>query len=182
MHKAIYTALLSATLLALPACSQAHHARLADVATKITDPTFEGAWKGSARTALVERGSATAYRVTMTDNTGSGTYDVDLLEIGGKRFVEIAVHDPKGSKEVPVYMYGRLDITGDTITYRRLRNEWLESAVKGMEGVTYKSTGQVQRGTGGVVVRDPAHMHDLLSKAAADPAAFGEPEVAHRAK
>jgi major membrane immunogen (membrane-anchored lipoprotein) len=180
MNRTILASLLAAAL-ALPACSHSHHARVADVSNVVTDPSFEGTWRGTSRTAAVKH-AGDGYSVTITDNSGSQTYDVNLLDINGKRFVEILVHDPKGSKEVPVYLYGRLDIKGDTATYRRLRNEWLEAAAKTMEGVTYKSTSDVQPGTGGVVVRDAAHMHELLSKAAQDPAAFGEPEVAHRIK
>src|SRR5262249_11910301 len=108
-------------------------------------------------------------------------YDVDLLDIAGKRFVEIAVHQPD-KKSVPVYMYGRLDIKGDNLTYSRMRNEWLERAVKGMPGAAYKSTADVQPNTGGVVVKDVTQMHELLEKAAADPNAFGEPEQGRRVK
>jgi hypothetical protein len=173
---------LAMALVMLPGCAQPHQARVADVATHVTDPSFEGSWSSSAgRSAVVKKASGDSYLVTISDKTGSTAYHVDLLDIAGKRFVEIAVHEPD-KKSVPVYMYGRLDIKGNNLTYARMRNEWLERTAKSMQGVTYKSTGEVQKDTGGVVVKDVAQMHELLEKAAADPAAFGEPEQAHKVK
>jgi hypothetical protein len=183
MHRRIFAALFAGALLALPACSHTHQTRVADVATQVSDPSFEGSWKSNAgRTAVIKHASRTGYTVTITDNSQTTNYDVDLLDIGGKRFVEIAVHDPDKKGEVPVYMYGRVDIKGNDLTYRRMRNEWLEKTAKSMQGVTYKSTGEVQRNTGGVVLKDAKQMQELLEKAAADPTAFGEPEIAHRVK
>jgi hypothetical protein len=182
MKRTLLAAALTGVLLPLSACSHSHPTRVADVATPVTDPSFEGSWASNGgRSAVVKRGSGDTYKVTITDKTGSTTYDVDLLDIAGKRFVEIAVHQPD-KKTVPVYMYGRLDIKGNNLTYARMRNEWLERTAKSMQGVTYKSTSEVQKDTGGVVVKDVAQMHELLEKAAADPTAFGEPEQAHRVK
>jgi hypothetical protein len=173
---------LAMLLVLLPGCSKPPHARVADVATHVTDPSFEGSWASNAgRSAVVKRDSGDSYLVTISDKTGATTYHVDLLDVAGKRFLEIAVHEPT-RKTVPVYMYSRLDIKGNNLTYSRMRNEWLERTAKAMQGVTYKSTGEVQKDTGGVVVKDVAKMQELLEKAAADPAAFGEPEQAHRVK
>lgn len=182
MKRTLLAAALIALLIPLSACSHSHPDRVADIATPVTDPSFEGSWASNGgRSAVVKRGSGDTYKVTITDKTGSTTYDVDLLELAGKRFVEIAVHQPD-TKSVPVYMYGRLDIKGNNLTYSRMRNEWLERTAKAMQGVTYKSTGEVQPNTGGIVVKDVNQMKELLEKAAADPAAFGEAEQAHRTK
>ena len=182
MKRTLLVAALTAILLPLSACSNSRPARVADVATHVTDPGFEGSWASNGgRTAVVKRGSGDSYKVTISDKTGSTTYDVDMLDIAGKRFIEIAVNQPD-KKSVPVYVYGRLDIKGNNLTYSRMRNEWLEKTVKGMQGVAYKSTGEVQPNSGGVVVKDVAQMRELLEKAAADPTAFGEPEQGHRVK
>jgi hypothetical protein len=174
---------LFACLLALPACTHSHQARVADVATQVTDPSFEGKWASNAgRSAVIKHVSKNDYTAAITDKTGTTTYHVDLLDIAGKRFVEISVHEPEKKADVPVYMYARLDIKGDELAYRRMRNEWLEKTVKGMQGVAYKSTAEVQPNTGGAVVKDADQMHALLEKAAADPTAFGDPEIAHRVK
>src|SRR3954468_4890104 len=108
--------LLPATVLALPACSNSHHARVADVATHVTDPSFEGSWASADRSAVVKRASGDSYLVTISDRTGASSYHVDLLNIANKQFVEIAVHEPD-KKSVPVYMYGRLDVKGNNLTY-----------------------------------------------------------------
>lgn len=176
-------ATLSAACLLLPSCAHTHQSRVADVATQVSDPSFVGRWKSvNGRVAEVKASKKTGYTVTMTDDSGSKTYDVDLLDIDGKTIAEIAVHEPQGKGQVPVYLYGRIDIKGDDITYRRLRNEWLEKTAKQMQGVVYKSTSDVEPNTGGVVVRDAQQMDELLEKAARDPAAFGAPERGRRMK
>jgi len=168
-------------VLTLPACIHPRHTNVTDVATQVVDPAFEGNWKtANDRVFTIKRAGSDHYTVKPSDS--DTTYDADLLDINSARFVEFTVHEQRGSKDVPVYMYGRITIKGNDLTFRRLRNEWLEKAAKGMDGVTYKSTADIQRNSGGAIVNNPTTMHDLLSKAAQDPGAFGDPETARRGK
>lgn len=112
----------------------------------------------------------------------SATYRGHLLEVAGMRFIEVSVHQPSGDQSVPVYHYAAVLRSGDEMTHRPIRAEWLASASAGMPDAIYRSTAGTSPGSGGVVVKDRGAMLELLRRAASDPSAFGPDERLTRVK
>lgn len=153
-----------------------------DPAYQVVDTTMLGDWKAANGTDVeIEEIGARGFEIEFDDGKSEAKYRGHLLEIGGKRFVEISLFQADDRSQVPVYHYALVEeIAADTLTHRPLRPEWLAEAGKNLQGAIYRSMAEEQPGSGGLVVRDRAAMVELLQKAAGDPNAFGPAETLKR--
>lgn len=179
--KKIVTMLLAAALLTGCAAQIPSGIDPAFHASGAADLGMLGHWKSARGTEVVitHMGGA-AFEMDVTDGSTSAVYRGHLLAVGGARFAEVSVFQPEGSREIPVYVYALVELSGDSMVHKPLRAEWLAQESSRLPGAIYHSTAQEQPGSGGVVVRDRGAMLELLRKAASDPAAFGPGETLQR--
>ncbi len=181
--------LFTALTLTLAACTAVPSG--IDPAYQVTDSALLGDWVSKNGTKVeIEHAGGKAFEVEVSDARSKATYRGHLLEISGKRFAEVSVHQPDGNtngtpsgkNDAPVYYYAMVEISGDTMTHHPLRAEWLDQQSKNLPGAIYKSTSQEQPGSGGLIVQDRTAMLELLKKAASDPTAFSPAETLNRTK
>lgn len=66
------------------------------------------------------------------------------------------------------------------MTLRRVRAEWLDREIRGDGRLAFVSTGNIERGTGGLAVRSQRALVELLERALGNEEALAEAEVGRR--
>ena len=144
---------------------------------------YVGHYSGPRGQPVRVKKSGTGFDLDMTSDGKSKTYDAYVLNLDGVDVWEIALAEPdaaqdsQGRPQTRTYLYGRTERSERTVTFRRLRTEWLEQQASAMPDAAFGRTPQVAEGSGAIVVKHPAAMEQLLRKAIHDPAAFGEAEI-----
>jgi hypothetical protein len=154
------------------------------------DPSYLGTWKGpDARVYQISAASDDTMLLQVTQTAGETiALKGRILPIDGVRFIEIELPPPANvtpapatdgekAKPVPIFAYARFKPTLTTLEYSALSASWLQEEVRNSPDATYWSGESLASGTGGIAVRSPAFMFDLLRKAAATPAAFAPVEI-----
>jgi len=100
--------------------------------------------------------------------------NVSMLE------VDFSGAPSQGSKPIPVYAYARVESKDNILSYSPLNTQWLKNTVSGNPDITFSSAATVDPKAGGVVVRSPKAMAEILSRASKEPAAFTTPELMTR--
>jgi len=84
------------------------------------------------------------------------------------------------AKAVPVFAYAKVAATLTSLEYTPIKADWFKAAVAGDPNAAYASAASVDPKAGGVVVKSPDAMFELLKRAAADAGAFGPSETLTR--
>jgi len=102
-----------------------------------------------------------------------------LVDIGGRSIIEIPMSDPARMSDdaSPVYHYGLIRVSGDTMEHQPLNGAWLASQQQGSSAII---AAPLASGAGTVTATDPETMRALLKRAAADPNAWSQAEVLKR--
>lgn len=102
-----------------------------------------------------------------------------LVNVGGRSIIEIPMSDTARMDEnaAPVYHYGLVKVTGDTMEHQGLSAAWLTSQQQGSSAIV---AAPLASGAGTVTAADPETMRGLLKKAAADANAWGAKEILTR--
>ncbi len=102
-----------------------------------------------------------------------------LVDIGGRSIVEIPMSDPARMSDdaSPVYHYGLIKVSGDTMEHQSLNPAWLTSQQQQSSAIV---AAPLASGAGTVTATDPETMRGLLKKAVADPNAWGAKEILTR--
>ncbi len=102
-----------------------------------------------------------------------------LVNVGGRSIIEIPMSDPARMSDdaSPVYHYGLVKVSGDTMEHQGLNAAWLTSQQQGSSSIV---AAPLASGAGTVTATDPETMRGLLKKAAADPNAWGAKEILTR--
>lgn len=102
-----------------------------------------------------------------------------LVDIGGRSIIEIPMSDPARMSDdaSPVYHYGLIRVSGDTMEHQPLNGAWLASQQQGNSSIV---AAPLASGAGTVTATDPETMRGLLKKAVADPNAWGAKEILTR--
>ncbi|MBX3361093.1 MAG: hypothetical protein KF912_11880 [Phycisphaeraceae bacterium] len=110
---------------------------------------------------------------------GGESYTGVLVNIGGSSILEIPMSDPSRMSvdASPVYHYGLVKVSGDTMEHQGLSPAWLASQHQQSSAIV---AAPLASGTGTVTATDPETMRGLLKKAVADPNAWGAKEILTR--
>lgn len=102
-----------------------------------------------------------------------------LVSMDGKSILEIPLSDPAsmGKDAAPVYHYGLVTVSGDTMEHRSLNAAWLEGQQRGSSVIV---AAPLASGAGSVTATDPETMRGLLKRAAQDRGAWSQAEVLKR--
>lgn len=102
-----------------------------------------------------------------------------LVSVGGRSIIEIPMSDPARMSDdaSPVYHYGLVKVSGDTMEHQGLNAAWLTGQQQGSSSIV---AAPLASGAGTVTATDPETMRGLLKKAAADPNAWGAKEILTR--
>ncbi|MBX3315490.1 MAG: hypothetical protein KF902_01355 [Phycisphaeraceae bacterium] len=102
-----------------------------------------------------------------------------LVSIGGRSIIEIPMSDSSRMSDdaSPVYHYGLVKVSGDTMEHQGLSAAWLTGQQQLSSAIV---AAPLASGAGTVTATDPETMRGLLKKAAADPNAWGVKEVLTR--
>lgn len=153
---------------------------LASYTTNIDD-SYVGMWRASNGDVYSIGKSSEESLIIVQSKAGGGaeTLSGHIISVNGVRFGEIGV-PTSGLDGVPVFAYAKFQARLDTLEYTPIRADWLRSAVVGEPGATFGSAASVDPAAGGVVVRSPALLFQLLQRAAKDNSAFGTTETLTR--
>lgn len=102
-----------------------------------------------------------------------------LVSVGGRSIIEIPMSDPARMSDdaSPVYHYGLVKVSGDTMEHQPLNAAWLTGQQQGSSAIV---AAPLASGAGTVTATDPETMRGLLKKAAADANAWGAKEILTR--
>lgn len=176
-------ALASALVVAGPiACNNSRMTSLVRRGDTVSPKMVTGEWINDQGTRLsISQTAGRAMRVATTRSGAEKTvFTGTLFDVKGTTIMEVPLTDPAllGANEAPVYQYGRMRVEGDTLVYRSIRSEWLETA--GREVSAFRAP--IENSEGWVIVADAADMRTLLEKAVGTDAAWGTAEVFKRAQ
>lgn len=186
--------------LVLPACTS-KPARpptllgLRSHASKI-DQSYIGDWTGSDGTTYIITAASDDSMVINVSKPGETTpikLKGRIIPIDGVRFSEIEIPAPpvvvtdqnasaQNGQPLPVFAYARFKPTLTSLEYSPIDAAWLKHQVENNPDASYWSGEGVAAGSGGIAVRSPALMFDLLRKASKDQAAFATTEVLTKSK
>jgi len=174
-------AAIAAWLITPPLVVCASQERAAEVAPAIEMDSLAGRWNTAAgKTWEFQRRGVATYNARSVVPSTPQEYRATVREIGGAKFLEVSFLAPGNSAGVPVFLYTTVEVAGDTMTLRRVRAEWLEREVRGDGRLAFVSTGNIERGTGGLAVRSQRALVDLLERAVGNEEALAEAEVGRR--
>lgn len=176
-------AVLAALVVAGPiACKNNRMNSLVTRGDAVSPSTMTGRWINDSGTRLsITESAGRSMRVALTRDDGDNSvFSGTLMKVRGTTVLEVPLTDPAllGAGEAPVYHYGRLRVEDDTLVYRSLRPEWLETA--GRDAEAFRAP--IEDSEGWVTVADAEDMRSLLEKAVETDAAWGAAEVFKRTK
>lgn len=162
-------------------------------ADSIAESSIEGKWAAPAGSSAagmiveIERERGTFYELEV-EKGGSGAepesemdYPMRLIKFGGTTLVEVeAAKDDTKGHEARLYLYGKTEITADTLTFRPLDNAWTTNYAKGKNVRMTPVPGAGP--SAGIAAAQSPELKAMLEAAVADPAAWGPPEVWTRVK
>lgn len=110
---------------------------------------------------------------------GKDEYTGVLVNVEGRTVIEIPLSDPArmGDDATPVYHYGLVRVSGDTMEHQPLNPAWLTGQQQGSSVIV---AAPLVSGTGTVTATDPETMRGLLKKAVNDQNAWGKKETLKR--
>jgi len=177
-------ATMAACLLAPGLVGCASPERAPEVAPAIAMDSLAGRWSAPAgRTWEIRRRGEASYSVRAVLPSTPQEFTASVREIGGVKFLEVSIFAPGNRAGVPVFLYGTVEVAGNTMTFRRVRADWLEREVRAMGTdvrLAFVSTGEIERGTGGLVVRSQRALVELLERAVGNEEALAPAEVGTR--
>ena len=133
----------------------------------VRNDSIIGTWKNTVGDVYtVRHGSGSSYIAegTLADGTRN-TLDIDLIEVNEQTIVQIPLG--MGADGAPLYHFGLLAITSESIQHRPLNEQWLNEQTGSDNGLA--------------VFNDPAHLRALLQRAIED-RAFGATETLKRVR
>lgn len=171
--------LLSCSLLgsiALTGC-KTHQSAVFAKSEVVSPSSLKGTWTASdGRTFTIRETPGGGLRIKGPEgdeHTGV------LVDIGGRSIIEIPMSDSSrmGEGASPVYHYGLVRVSGDTMEHQGLNAAWLVGQQQGSSAIV---AAPLASGAGTVTATDPETMRGLLKKAAADANAWGAKEILTR--
>ncbi len=176
-------AAMAACLLAPGLVGCASQERAPEVSPAIEMDSLAGRWNAPAgKTWEIRRRGSASYSVRSVLPSTPQEFTATVREFGGARFLEVSFFAPGNRAGVPVFLYGTVEVAGNTMKFRRVRADWLEREVRNDGRLTFVSTGDVERGTGGLVVRSQRALAELLARAVGNEEALAPAEVGTRAE
>ncbi len=175
-------AAMAACLLAPGLVGCASQERAPEVSPAIEMDSLAGRWNAPAgKTWEIRRRASASYSVRSVLPSTPQEFTATVREFGGAKFLEVSFFAPGNRAGVPVLLYGTVEVAGNTMKFRRVRADWLEREVRDDGRLTFVSTGDVERGTGGLVVRSQRALAELLERAVGNEDALAPAEVGTRA-
>ena len=148
---------------------------------EISKHPLGGRWRtAEGKTWEIRQRAVDSYSVRSVLPSTRQQFTATVRWFGGARFLEVSIFAPGNRAGVPVFLYGTVEVVGDTMTFRRVRADWLEREVRGDGRLTFVSTGDIERGTGGLVVRSQLALAELMARAAGNEEALAPAEVGMR--
>jgi hypothetical protein len=148
----------------------------------VSSESIVGNWVNDRGTQLhITQSAGRSMRVATVRTGGEeAVFNGTLFNVKGTTVMEVPLTDPAllGADEAPVYHYGRVRVEGDTLMYRSIRPEWLETAGRDVEAFR----APIEGSEGWVTVADADDMRSLLEEAVETDAAWGAAEVFRRAE
>lgn len=144
----------------------------------VSAASMAGTWRGAdGRTFTITETPGGGVRIASEAGEHTGV----LVNVGGRTIVEVplSVAREMGEDAAPVYHYGRLRVSGETLEHQPLSAAWLSAQEQGSEGI---ASAPLASGMARVTVTDAGTMRRLLERAAGDERAWGEKEVLARIK
>lgn len=172
------TTILSLAVAAVGGCTSSQSSVFAK-SEVVSAKSLAGTWTGAdGRTLTIRETPGGGLRIKDRDgNEHTGV----LADLGGRSIIEIPMSDPARMSDdaSPVYHYGLVKVSGDTMEHQPLNAAWLASQQQGSSSIV---AAPLASGAGTVTATDPGTMRGLLRKAAGDPNAWGAKEILTRAK
>ncbi len=177
MHKPLIALVCLASCL-LPACSSTP--MLADKDRRVAHDEIVGTWKQqNGNTIDFDDWSNNRYglRIERPDGTVSERMVARLMDLGDVTYMEVLLNDP-AKDQPPVYHYGKVEVSGDTMRHWAISPAWLGQQVD--ESTLVTSTTEAGRPV--AMTTDPDALRAVLRKATNDPSAFQQPETLRRVR
>lgn len=178
-------ALCCSAFLSLPGCSSSQ--KSSSMAAYSIEPhdSLIGKWKstrGDLYTFTRTSGNDLRIDVLRGDNLPASPLKARVINIDNVSMLEVDFSGApsQGTTPVPVYAYARVESKDNTLSYSPLSTAWLKNTVAGNPDITFSSAASIDPKAGGVVVRSPKAMAEILSRASKDPSAFITPELMTR--
>jgi hypothetical protein len=103
-------------------------------------PGLSGTWEGNAdesgpETWQFSQVDSVSYTLEYTENEAPGEFDTHIVKLGNHLFVDIAPIGPETENELyrgllmPVHMFGRIWLKGDTLRIGWLDGDWLSQQI-----------------------------------------------------
>lgn len=184
-HLHLAFAISCAALLPLTGCSSSHKSSSMAAYSIPTQDSMIGKFKsprGDVYTFSRASGNDLRIDVLRGDGLPAAPLKARVINIDGVSMLEVDFSGApnQGATPVPVYAYARVQSTDTTLSYAPLNTQWLKSTVEGNPDITFSSAASIDPKAGGVVVRSPKAMAEILSLASKDSSAFSAPELMTR--
>ncbi len=180
-----FVLLATIALLVLSGCMPTLHP-LYTPETLTSLPGLQGNWESlgegnGLETWRFSQVDSTSYTLEYTENEAPGEFDARVVKLGDYLFLDIAPFGPETENEVyrgllvPVHMFGRLTLIGDTLQIGWLDGDWLgEQLDSGLVKLNYEKMEEDRLLTAATI-----DLQAFALKYAANPSAF-PPSTLHR--